>query len=91
MKNDVRIARIALELEQQEIIRSHADGREINRNALATLRAAHLLFDATNDLLEGVGIHFHRSYSTTKRTERESFLEKMACGSGVHSCIASMT
>src|ERR1700690_2068399 len=73
MEDDVGIARIALELEQKEIVRSHADCRKINRDALPALRTAHLLLDASNNLLEGVGIHFHRVYSTTNTSKREHF------------------
>ena len=74
MEHNVGIAHVTLELEQDEIIGCQLDGWEHYGNVLATLGAAHLLFDATNDLLERVGVHFHLLYSTTKAGGKEYFL-----------------
>ena len=77
VEDDVRLARITLELEQEKIVSAHADGREIDRHVLAALGTTHLLLYAADDLLEGVGVHFHHSYSTTEVSEKEYFLEEL--------------
>ena len=76
MQDDVRVAGFALELQQEKLIGRHADGRELDRHPLAALWTAHLLLDATNNQLEGVGIHFHHPYSIMKPLREEYFLKK---------------
>ena len=56
MQDDVRVAGLALELKDHGIVAYDADRRKIHRDLLAALRTAHLLPDALQNLLEGVGI-----------------------------------
>ena len=78
VQDDVGIASFTLELQQEELVGRHADGREFDRHPLAALGTAHLLLDATNNQLEGVGIHFHQCYSTMSTARKESFLGNLS-------------
>jgi hypothetical protein len=59
MEDDIGIALVAAQLEQRKIFVGETNGRQFNRHALAALRTAHLLADALNDLMEGVGVKLH--------------------------------
>jgi hypothetical protein len=58
---DVRVARFALELQQEEVITGNFERGNIHRDALAALRTTHLLMNAHKNLMEGVGVELHHS------------------------------
>lgn len=59
VQNDERVARFATKLQNEKIVSRDAHGREIDGHLLAALRAAHLLLDASDDLLERMRVEFH--------------------------------
>jgi len=68
MQDDEGVAVLALKLQQKRTRSNDTHGGEIHRNPVAALRAAHLLVDSLEDLLEGVRIKLHRwKYSTECR------------------------
>ncbi len=60
MQYDERRTTLALQLQKHEIVTRQLHRRKVDTDVRAALRASHLLSNASEDLMQRVGIQFHR-------------------------------
>ena len=59
MENNVRVADVALQLEQEKIFAGHPDPLQLYGHLFAALRTAHLLTDTLENTVEGMRVPIH--------------------------------